>query len=266
MGIKKTLVFYFYTFPQFFGNKAIRIHLYYINKYSHLFDDAVFVISSDKYDENLVKETKIAILENLHSRNATFKWVENDGLCESMAFKTEILDKLEQIDGLVFFGHTKGVTNFKKYPEESIKLWISGLWYYNLEHIDDVVDKLVYNSCNAFYGAFLHDDSKRNMQDNFNANKTWYCGTFYWINTVQLHNILKERNDPFDTKCGFRHFAEMFPGNICKRDRLKSYLGKYVETGTFNTYIGNLVDYTKNFGDVGEFSKEFCDMQKKLGF
>lgn len=266
MKINKTLVFYFYTFNGFEENTAIRMHLYYINKYSYVFDDAVFVIASDEMDEKLLNDTKIAILKNLHVNNVTFKCVENNEFCESAVLKNEILDKIEQLDGLVFFGHTKGITNFKKYPSEPIKAWIHSLWYYNLEHMFDVIDQLVYNSCNAFYGALLHDDTKRNMQDNFNTNKVWYCGTFYWINVGVLDRMLKERNNELDKRCSSRHMAEMFPGDICKRDRLKSYKNKYVETGTFNTYVSSIVDYADAFGDKEGFFKSFYEMQVALGF
>lgn len=263
MKLNKTLIFYFYTFPDFLENTAIKMHLYYLNKYSHIFDNAIFIISSKYFDENLLDETKISIIKNLHTNNVTFKTMIDDDFHESGMFKNEVIDKLDALDGLVFVGHTKGVTNFWGINDESIKLWISGLWYYNFEHFDSVVFDLVFNENKSMYGAFLHDCSNEKDSD-FNLNNCWYCGNFFWINVGKLKYDLGKKNDDMLTRCYSRFFYEKFPGEMYSIDKLGSFENRSAKPNQINAYLCNIDEVTYVYGDSENFRNQFYEMKNLL--
>ena len=153
--IKKRLVFYFYTFENFMDNRAIKIHLKCLKKYSNVFDNALFIISIDDVNNSpLIFETETELLK-LGFKDIRFKIHKNNGYCESQPFYEEIVRNLKYLDGLTFFGHTKGVTNYAKSDVdiESIDAWLLGMYYLNLEFIPEVEYRMTY-SLSRFFGAF----------------------------------------------------------------------------------------------------------------
>jgi len=239
------------------------MHLWYLNKYSHIFDKAIFVISLKENDEELIIDTKINILKNLHVNDVEFKVIKDNDLHESGAFKTEVIDKLDSIDGLVFCAHTKGISNFGKYNEESIKLWISSLWYYNLEHVYDVVNELVYHERKALYGAYLLDDRIDKIVK-FNKNNCWYAGNFYWINAGKLKYDIDNINNSMLTRCYSKYFFEKFPGEVYNIEKLGSFENKSVRTSKFHTYFCKIEDVVNYFGDNEKFKEQFYFMKNEL--
>lgn len=205
--IKKRLIFYFYTFNDFMNNPAIKIHLKCLKYYSHVFDEALFIISiDDKNNSKLIFDTEIELLK-LGFNNIQFKIHKNNAYCEAEPFYNEIVSKLKTLDGLTFFGHTKGVTNVLN-PScviESINAWILGMYYLNLEFIDEVEKSLLYEPY-RFYGAFLCDATQSVLKQYL------YAGTFYWINCSAIYNDVIKGNHSLPCCIDGRGFAEEFPG------------------------------------------------------
>lgn len=209
--IKKRLVFYFYTFDGFKENRAIKIHLKCLKHYSHVFDEALFIISVDDTENaQLIYDTEVEIL-GAGFKDVRFKVHKNNGYCEAQPFFEEIMEKLDTLDGLTFFGHTKGVTNYQKAGccVESIDDWLIGMYYLNLEHIEDVENKMTYR-VSRFYGAFLTDN-----EDGPGVN-CLYSGTFYWMNCPMID--IDRRNGEADIPKTYhqRGFAETLPGLLYK--------------------------------------------------
>lgn len=205
--IKKRLIFYFYTFNGFLDNRAIQIHLRCLSHYCNVFDEALFIISIDDIeDDKLIFDTETEILK-CGFRNIQFKVHKNNSYCESQPFFEEIVSKLDVLDGLTFFGHTKGITNVLKNDVviESIDAWILGMYYLNLEFIDEVEKSLCYTP-HRFYGAFL-TDCKDPWYKQF-----FYAGTFYWINCPYVWNDAVAKIVKLPTTFNHRNFAESFPG------------------------------------------------------
>ena len=205
--IKRRLIFYFYTFNNFIDNRAIKIHLKCLKHYSNVFDEALFVVSLDDVNNTeLIFNTEAELLK-LGFKDIHFKVHKNNGYCEAQPFYEEIVRNLKVLDGLTFFGHTKGVTNYSKEDIniESIDAWLTGMYYLNLEFVPEVEYKMI-KDISRFYGAFLTDN-----RDGDGVN-WFYSGTFFWLNCQMLYidEITNEIEIP--TYCHQRGFAESFPG------------------------------------------------------
>ncbi len=205
--IKKRLIFYFYAFEGFTDNRAIKIHLRCLKHYAHVFDEALFVISvDDTENEQLIYIAETELLK-LGFKDIHFKVRKNNGYREAQAFYDEIVKKLNALDGLTFFGHTKGTTNYGNgwAVEESLDAWLIGTYYLNLEFIDEVEECAVKLYGSRFYGAFLSNYIVGNK------NKMTYYGSFYWINCPVIWADAKK--DAIELPCdiGNRAFVEDFP-------------------------------------------------------
>ena len=216
--IKKRLVFYFYTFEDFLNNRAIKIHLKCLKHYAHVFDEALFIISVDEIDNSkLIFETESELLK-IGFKDVHFKVHKNNGYCEAQPFFEEIVSKLDNLDGLTFFGHTKGVTNYQKTDccLESIDAWLLGMYYLNLEFIDEMESSVCYN-INRCYGAFLTENKHSGGTD-------WlYAGTFYWLNCPSIYIDGQRGCVEIPKTFHQRGFAEDFPGLLYKLEELGSH-------------------------------------------
>lgn len=205
--IKKRLIYYFYGFEGYRDNRAIKIHLNCLKYYSHIFDEALFVISLDDVDnKELIHSIQKDIIE-CGFKNITFKVHKNNGYCEAQVYYNEIIERLSQLDGLTFFGHTKGISNYHNYNINSIDDWILGMYYLNLEYINEIETNLCHDIA-RFYGTFLQAIGPKT-----NKNQIVYSGTFYWINAPMLYNDIKTGEVELPSTYFHRGYAEGIPGN-----------------------------------------------------
>ena len=80
---------------------------------------------------------------------------KNDKLfCEANFFYEEVAKKMNEYD-LVFYAHGKGMQTGK--DEESIKHWICSMYYYCLNFMEEVEQKLSYDTKYYSYGHFLFE-------------------------------------------------------------------------------------------------------------
>lgn len=221
--IKKRLVFYFYTFKNFRDNRANQLHLKCLKHYSRIFDEALFVISLDETDDtNLIFETQVELLK-CGFKNIQFKIHKNGPYREAQPFYNEIVKNLRYLDGITFWGHNKGTTNYNREgaEQESIDAWILGMYYLNLEFIDEVEKSLCDDVC-RFYGAFLTDCT----------DTDWRCfaylGTFYWINGASVWDDSVLGRIQLPLTCHQRGFAEELPGLLYGREHLASHDGIFL--------------------------------------
>lgn len=205
--IKKRLVFYFYTFENFTGNRAIQLHLRCLKHYSKVFDEALFIISvDDTENDKLIFDTEVELLK-CGFKNVHFKVCNNSSFCECQAFFNEIVKKLGMLDGFTFFGHTKGTTNYGNgwAVEESLDAWILGMYYLNLEYIDELEDYFTRLNGARFYGTFLSNYITEPK------NKLTYLGSFYWLNCPVIWGDVKKGIVELPIDVGNRALAEDFP-------------------------------------------------------
>lgn len=212
------LVYHFYINDNTLQSELTKLHFACLKQYSLLFSDVLFVISLDditRYDLISAVESKLCSLQ--FRGNLRFKIIKNDPYMREVdTFKSEIFDKLNDLDGITFFAHNKGTTN--NY-DDNLMYWIVAMYYFNLNYIEDVLKNLIsYNSC-IFYGPNpVADTSENKGNQAWNNTYSWvYPGTFYWINTKRAYVQMKNNN--IDVLFDNRFAAENFPGNLCKLEK-----------------------------------------------
>lgn len=206
-------------------NAANKIHFVCLSKYINIFDEARFTISVDDLSNlDLISYGLQWILSLGGTFEKTINIRKNTDLFEVETFGKEFLNKSDEFDGMVFFGHNKGTTNFNnpQLNHESVFKWICGMYFYNFEFVDEVegifTGKL--RAPDVFYGAFLEYFSKEKQSlvhaiPN-NPSGLEYCGTFYWINTPLYRNG-KKMGVIKDVEPTSRFFAEEYPGMFFDR-------------------------------------------------
>lgn len=258
--MKKTLVFRFFVPSEYKENIAIRIHLECLRRYSHIFDSAIFSICFENNDMSRAAEVEKDIMDCGFVKDVRFVLEENSPFTESIAIKKYILDRLEELDGLVFFGHTKGVTNVRtfSYDVDSKLKWVYSLYFYNLEFIDDVERNLIYCTpyIATFYGAL------RTTMDE--CKHFHYPGTFYWINPKGLYNDV---NSGLVTipKLANRSFGESLPiiyetSDTCHAVACYGQRWMY----WYDLYHGNMDAVIKLFGEYDLFYRKYNEIIEKI--
>ena len=206
--VNKKLIFYFYLTEENVNNEIYTLHYKCLEIYAHLFDEMLFVLSLDDINNKQLIQMWETKLLALHTKGSiTFDIIKNNKYCESYAFKKYVVDKLK-VNDLVFFGHGKGITNITKYNPELIKKWIVGMYYYNLNFIEEVEDSLIKRKFLS-YGAFL----SKNKKDWANKYHWFYIGTFFWLNSKKIYDYIKNNNIEMPLFCD-RFYDEEFLGNI----------------------------------------------------
>ena len=111
--MKKRLVFAFSVFDGCLDNRGIKLHLNCLRHYCDVFDEAVFVLTNEDADDGTVLSVKKE-LTGIPFKDIRIKMSGKSFLYESRVFYDEVVSKFGELDCLVFFGHTKGVSNYWK--------------------------------------------------------------------------------------------------------------------------------------------------------
>lgn len=217
--MKKTLLFYFYFPNDYLDKLYVYMHFYFLKKYSILFDKVVILLGFDDFNPILVNSVKHKIIETIRCRDLEINVVKNESvLRDAYFFKKYFIDELDKFEGLVFFGHSKGggwtINNTFK--------WVNVMYYYNLEFIDDVVNKLSSDDNSIFYGTFKIEkvtDFNQTIKERLLA---WYAGTYFWMNVDKLKRFLYENNIDLSNYFKDKFSVEKFPGEIFGSDKMRS--------------------------------------------
>ena len=254
---KLTMVFSFYLTEDFRERRANKLHFFLLKKYSHIFEDSIITILADDVNNTeLINDCKKWFIDCIHSKNVTFKVTENDYLCETKVFINEIASQMGDLYGLYFFGHNKGVTQYIKKPEisDDIDLWIIGLYYLNLNFMDEVKEALLYET-GKFYGAFMMDnESKADFED----AQTIYSGTFFWCNPSVIY-LSKNGEIPIVSQRGY--VENVFPIIMAKPNEKYSHEWNYVHH--FNQY-GETRGALEILLDGDDEKKEFFSLYDEI--
>lgn len=198
--VKNHLIFHFFITKGWKKDNAYKIHFRCLEYFRDVFDDVSFFLATEeKGMDNDIREVEAKLLGVFFNKGITFKIIPNTYLNESETFYNEIINSDKHKDELVFFAHTKGISN-KSYSKENIYNWILILYYYNLNFIDDVY-KALQREPGIFYGTLK-------VPDNTDANngekkkRYMYAGTFYWMNASRLYTKSVVYN---------RWMAELYP-------------------------------------------------------
>lgn len=215
MKVNKNLVFHFYVTENIRESYISELHFKCLKNYSSVFDSATFIISLDNVENvELINYVKNRLIDCGFYKNVTFHIVKNNELRESSTFYDFIASKLDELYGLTFFGHSKGVGNeIEGKANESVIEWIKAAYFLNLSYISEVVELLVEKPYGISFGAL-----KCSWDEIDNANKWIYSGTFFWLNTQRLKRALEKKGIKVK-KPDDRYYSELFCGEYISVER-----------------------------------------------
>lgn len=211
--IFKRLVFAYYCSEKDCDKIVCELHLKMLERYINIFDDVIFCFITDG-DDTQIKEIEKTLLK-YRNGNISFKIYENTNYRETFVFYNEIFLKMKDLNGVTFFGHSKGWGNL--YTVEELVAFISAAYFFSLEDLNDVHKY-------PFYGSLK-------MVNNSPSNSTpikhnwFYVGTFFWGNYQLVYNDNKNKLPLFTN----RWFNECFPGNLYPFEECGSFNKEYID-------------------------------------
>ena len=270
----RRLIFHFYAMPGYESNPAYAMHFACLRKYADVFDSAKFIISvDDTSDRELIKSVAEKIVSCGFVENTEFVVTENTIYREALTFKTEIVDKMDELSGMTFFAHTKGASNISvpEYNAESILKWIFGCYYLSLEYIEEMHNQAqVYQPYDQrfFFGSFLREVLPENGGGTRYGAE--YEGTFFWVNCQPLLDYLNDNKIPVPRNFG-RFYAERFPGDLFP---INGHIGShnlryFVGDVSLYLYCDRVIDLVLNReGEKERFYEKYNETydSQKFGF
>ena len=250
--MNRKLVFSFYINDNF-HDEINEIHFKCLNHFKEAFDlaDISFIVD-EGYNKEYLREAQDRFLSMFLGKNISFSIVPNNEFRESKVFYDKIATRLKDED-LVFFGHNKGVTNVLKYDRQEIYIWVTGMYYFSLNFMDDVESRLL-NEKYYCYGSFL---SKNDEPEKCNKNGWYYVGTFFWINGKKLYQYMVNNEIQLPVLSD-RFYDEEFLGNIIPTWPLvmaASWGNRYlVNCGNFYEYASSYIKILCG-EDIEEYKK-----------
>lgn len=253
----KRLVFHFYVPSMWKTLKSVELHLNCLRQYSFIFDEALFVISVDNLeDTELINEFEHTLLNLGFKGNISFKVEENTMLFEAKTLNEEIFQKLETLEGITFFGHSKGIGNELRDSLEWDKLetWICGLYFLSLEYYIEAESKL-YGVWSTAFGPF-----KSTWEELDNKNHWIYSGTFFWLNCPRLYDKIKRENLEL-RHCNDRFFSEHVLGDLLEFNPQTSYSNiasshkesYLINSNNYYDYVDYYITLILNESDLNNF-------------
>jgi hypothetical protein len=205
---KIRLIFSFYLTNKWEENEINRLHLRLLSNYISRFDEVIFCLIIDNdIEAEVIKDFERRIIGEC-KKDVIFKTYKNTNYRESLVLYEEIAKKLEDLDGLTFFAHNKGMSDC--FSIDSVKMWVCALYYFSFEvelpyyQLNGPLSfgPLKFYCCNDFFGS-----GAKSKYD------WYYAGTFFWLKCQQLDFFMKCNNEEVP-KMTNRWYSEMFLGNV----------------------------------------------------
>lgn len=257
--MKKRLMFNFYIQEGWKENHINKIHFFCLKYYSEVFTEIVFMISLDNVnDVNLIYDFENYILSLELCPNIKFMVKPNHIFREAKNFYDEIVLKLKDLDGLTFFAHNKGITNYENdlYNKRDVEKWVTSMYFGCLDDPQEMEYALTEDR-QLSYGTlldiltFTEEEDEiffREMGIWLGKRKFFYMGTFFWLNGPTIHSFFKNTETEIPPLTD-RWYAENFFANIIEY----KFCGSYRYRTTFNhcgfgvRYMDEIIEYS--FGD-----------------
>jgi hypothetical protein len=171
------------------------------------FDEVIFCLIVDEdINPSVINEFQKIII-GMATKDVIFKIYKNTNYRESYVFYEEIAKQLDNLDGITFFAHNKGISD--GFGEENVKTWIAALYFYSFE-VElplNMSGPMVYGPIKSTGCNYKYCSAAQNFHN-------WtYAGTFFWIKAQQISDFMK-RNSIELPKLTNRWYSEMFLGNI----------------------------------------------------
>lgn len=206
--VKRNLVYHLWIPENMSENykHIMSIHFECLRHFMDVFTDITFVLAYDKKNDNLIKSFQRRLFGDGFVGNIAFKTVENTPfLKDGKTYYDEVLSKMDNLDGITFFAHSKGVTNLDNTSvrKENVEKWITFMYWMNL-HYATYASSILLRPHTISYGTFKFN------ADNFTRNNWAYLGGFSWINTKKLYDYLGGRK-PKNVDLGM---SELYIGDV----------------------------------------------------
>lgn len=233
-GVKITLVYHLYCksvedLQVGTGNVYNEINRRCLGHFHDVFDDAVFCVClDDTGNSELVQKAVEWIWSCGFKDKVVIKIKPNSAFCDAQTFYDEVVNRLSEFDGMVFFGHNKGST--MDYMD-GLKQWIIFSYYACLDRLEEYVVNLAreYVAC-----TYLPITSK------YGKPFDWFPpGSFLLANPMKLDAFpnrygtpLPKLTDRCSTELFFPRFIDIcdppFDYNMCFEDCCDAYwVGNY---------------------------------------
>lgn len=246
--INKHLIFHFYITKRWRDNIAYNVHLKCLKYFRDVFDEVSFFFATEEREgmEEDIREIESILIDIFFDKRITFKIVPNTYLNEAETFYNEVIKSNRGKNELVFFAHTKGVTNIERgFNKENIIGWILMMYYYNLNFMNDVGTSLL-SEVAIFYGNFKTPDNT--CASIGGGGGYLYAGTFYWLNIGRLNK------EPIVFN---RWLAELYP-SLYNANYLYTYKGIYFEKiNLYHNPVENTIEEIEmhNKDDIENYHK-----------
>lgn len=219
--MKKTLVYHIYLCDDIDTNKAYRINLECLKYFIHIFDKVIFVNVMDDLGDIALRKKGIDFITEIGYKGDTdIVFRKNTDIGEAATVRDFVFNDYSGIDNdsAIFFGHTKGVGNFRKNKDNDIDrnsmfMWMLVLYFYNFNFIKEMEDNFMGRDTHIklYHGALLMNYKKRLIPT---IPKFHYSGSFYWVNKPFLNKMGTIKEYPFSS----RYDAEFLPGFYSAED------------------------------------------------
>ena len=183
--MKKQLIYYFY-FDTFEFLEVYKLHFACINSYNDIFDKYTFIIGVDDInDKQLIDYWKRIIIDNIKT-NKSIEFIIDQNSTDyrdGIICYKYLISKLNEFDGLVFWGHSKRDLAWNK---DLIYKWICCIHYFNslnTNYIESIL--LSYNNKYCAHGSLLsYCDGA--------YNKLEYMGGMYWLYPKKILQLYED--------------------------------------------------------------------------
>ena len=187
--IKRNLVYHLWIPENMSENyrHILSIHLNCLKQFMPVFTDIKFVLSYDKKDDEVIKRLQRELFGDGFVGNISFVLSENCPFQrEGKTYYDEILSKMDNLDGVTFFAHSKGVTNLDKANviRENVEKWITFMYWMNLHYTE--LNVLALSKPHIVSSGTF----KFEIRYGFTKNNWTYLGGFHWINTKKLYDYV----------------------------------------------------------------------------
>ena len=205
---KKKLVFHFYIPQNWETHPIVHLHLKLLRHYSYYFNEMLIVIAvNDASDRKTIERVEEVIVRNC-TGHIELKVIKNDPvLREAVTCHDDFVMEIENYDGVLYFGHSKGIRNVDDgYDYTNICRWVCALYYQLCDYHS------FYTLCtdlNALSTGALLTEIQFDVP--VDTNHTWYyMGSFIGVMCTKFLRYCKLFKKDFKTPLGDRFYAEFY--------------------------------------------------------
>lgn len=227
--MKKRLIFNFYINEGWKENHINKIHLYCLKYFKDVFTEMTFMVSvNDVNNVKLIYEFEEYIISLHLCTDIKFIVKQNHVFREAQNFYDEVALKLKELDGLTFFAHNKGITNYvdSAYKKENVEKWITSMYYGCLIRPEESEYELTDGrkvSYGTLFDIIIYDyGHKEQLNLHLGDRCFFYMGTFFWLNCRVIDDFLRRSEKTVPT-INDRWYAENFLANIID----EKYCGRF---------------------------------------